>query len=87
MHLLAFFDFLTKGLMFPQIIRSTQLDAPCLFVFSKKILQGACADVFTRPTLINNVGSVCMGLKSSYVFHLFQRAHQLLTLLGFDIML
>ena len=30
MHLLAFFDFLAKRLMFPQIIRSTQLDTPCL---------------------------------------------------------
>ena len=49
--------------MFPQIIRSTQLDTPCLQQFIKKktrydclffekILQGACADVFTRPTLL-----------------------------------
>ena len=30
MHLLAFFDFLPKRLMFPQIISSTQLDMPCL---------------------------------------------------------
>ena len=30
MHLLAFFDFLPKRLMFPQILRSTQLDTPCL---------------------------------------------------------
>ena len=29
-HLLAFFDFLPKRLMFPQIIRSTQLDTPRL---------------------------------------------------------
>ena len=63
MHLLAFFDFLAKRLMFPQIIRSTQLDTPCLqqsrktktcnnYLFLKKVLQGACADVFTRPTLL-----------------------------------
>ena len=61
-HLLAFFDFLPKRFMFPQIIRSTQLDTPCLqqsrkkntrydCFFFLKILQGACADVFTRPTL------------------------------------
>ena len=30
MHLLAFFYFLLKRLMFPQIISSTQLDTPCL---------------------------------------------------------
>ena len=64
MHLLAFFDFLPKRLMFPQIIRSTQLDTPCLqqsrkkkthydyLFFEKNILQGACADVLTRPTLL-----------------------------------
>ena len=63
MHLLAFFDFLPKRLMFPQIIRSTHLDTPCLqqsrkkkthddYLFFEKILQGSCADVFTRPTLL-----------------------------------
>ena len=63
MHLLSFFDFLPKRLMFPQIIRSTQLDTPCLqqsrktktrcdCLFFEKMLQGACADVFTRPTFL-----------------------------------
>ena len=62
-HLFAFFGFLPKRLMFPQIIRSTRLDRPCLQqsrkkkthynrLFFEKILQGACADVFTRPTLL-----------------------------------
>ena len=36
MNLLAFFDFLPKRLMFPQIIRSTQLDTPCLQQSKKK---------------------------------------------------
>ena len=60
-HLLAFFYFLPKRLMFSQILRSTQLDTPCVqfrkktrydCLFFEKILQGACADVFTRPTLL-----------------------------------
>ena len=36
MHLIAFFDFLPKRLMFPQIIRSTQLDMQCLQQSRKK---------------------------------------------------
>ena len=36
MHLLAVFDFLPKRLMFPQIIRSIQLDTPCLQQSRKK---------------------------------------------------
>ena len=70
MHLLAFFDFLPKRLMFPQILRSTQLDMPCLqksrkkktrydCLFLKKRLQGTCADVFTRLTLANIVAVPC----------------------------
>ena len=60
-HLLAFFYFLPKRLMFSQILHSTQLDTPCVqfrkktrydCLFFEKILQGACADVFTRPTLL-----------------------------------
>ena len=59
-----FFDFLPKHLMFPQVICSIRLDTPCLqqsrkkktryscLDFGKKILQGASADVFTRPTLL-----------------------------------
>ena len=35
-HLLAFFDFLPKRLMFSQIIRTTQLDTPCLQQSRKK---------------------------------------------------
>ena len=43
MHLLAFFDFLPKRLMFPQIIcRSTQLDTPCLQQSRKKKTRYAC---------------------------------------------
>ena len=63
MHLLAFFEFLPKRLMFPQFICSTQLDTPCLqqsrkkktrydCLFFEEILQGARADVFTRPLLL-----------------------------------
>ena len=36
MHLLAFFYFLPKRLMFPQIICATQLDTPCLQQTRKK---------------------------------------------------
>ena len=77
------FDFFPKRLIFPQILRSTQLDMPCLqqsrkkktrhdCLFFEKILQGVCADVFTRPTLLGfhangrrrsqnnrNVGTCC----------------------------
>ena len=42
MHLLAFFDFLPKRLMFPQIIRSTQLDTPCLQQSRKKKTRYDC---------------------------------------------
>ena len=42
MHLLAFFDFLPKRLMFPQIIRSTQLDTPCLQESRKKKTRYDC---------------------------------------------
>ena len=63
MHVLEFFDFLPKRLMFPQIIRSTELDTQCLqqsrkkktryaCLFFEKILQGACADVSARLTLL-----------------------------------
>ena len=62
-HLFAFFDFLPKRLMFPQILRSTHFDTPCLqqtrkkktlydCLFFEKILQGACAEAFSRPTLL-----------------------------------
>ena len=43
MHLLTFFErFLPKGLMFPQIIRSTQLDTPCLQQSRKKKTRYDC---------------------------------------------
>ena len=41
-HLLAFFDFLPKRFMFPQIIRSTQLDTPCLQQSRKKNTRYDC---------------------------------------------
>ena len=41
-HLLAFFDFLPKRLMFPQIIPSTQLDTPCLQQSRKKKTRYDC---------------------------------------------
>ena len=41
-HLLAFFDFLPERLMFPQILRSTQLDMPCLQQSRKKKMHYDC---------------------------------------------
>ena len=82
-HLLAFFNFLPKCLLFPQIIHSTQLDTPCLqqsrkkkmcydcLFYEKNILQGVCADVFTRPTLLGfhsngcNIAVLCFAGHSS----------------------
>ena len=42
MHLLAFFDFLPNRLMFPEILRSTQFDTPCLQQSRKKKTRYDC---------------------------------------------
>ena len=56
MHLLAFFDFLPKCLMFPQIIRSTYLDTPRLQQSRKKKTrsrgQQCCGSMQTDATLL-----------------------------------
>ena len=63
-HLLAFFDFLPKRLMFPQIIRSTQLDTPCCRRFHEANIVGVpckrvqhCCATLHRSQNNRNVGT------------------------------
>ena len=53
--LLAFFDFLPKRLMFPQIIRSTELDTPCLQQSRKKKTRYDCLHCFLKKKITRRV--------------------------------
>ena len=62
--LLAFFDFLPTRLMFPQIIRSTQLDTPCYRRFHEANIVGVpckrvqhCCATLHRSQNNRNVGT------------------------------
>ena len=72
MHLLAFLDFLPKHLMFPQILRSTQLDTPCLQQFRKKKTR------YDGCVLLGVFGQQCCvrlhGPKSLTSFKLYARS-------------
>ena len=64
MYLLAFFDFLPKRLMFPQILRSTQLDTSCLQQSRKKKTRYDCLGFFKKKKITR---CVCRGFHEANI--------------------